>query len=238
VYNVLCPSGPYSIYFAEVYLETIDFISISVALYGLFLFYGLTKDELEGRRPLAKFLSIKLIVMFTFYQSFVIDSLEGSVIQATQYWTSTNIADGLNALAICIEMVFFSILMMWAYTWNEYKIEGAPKTSIWRPLWDSINYTDFVVEILGSLRFFYNNARKKSSSDPDPGQDVELLNQNTKRMNFGQAFGVDNGKHPRSSSGGESSAIRRRPSYDEEIRLAPYPYNDAQHATSAGSLSV
>ena len=33
-------------------------------------------------------------------------------------------------------MVFFSLLMMWAYTWNEYKFEGAPKTSIWRPLWD------------------------------------------------------------------------------------------------------
>lgn len=43
-----------------------------MALYGLFLFYGLTKEELAGRRPLAKFLSIKLIVMFTFYQSFVV----------------------------------------------------------------------------------------------------------------------------------------------------------------------
>ena len=44
----------------------------SVALYGLLLFYGLTKDELVGRKPLSKFLSIKLIVMFTFYQAFVV----------------------------------------------------------------------------------------------------------------------------------------------------------------------
>lgn len=44
----------------------------SIALYGLVLFYGLTKEELAGHRPLAKFLSIKLIVMFTFYQSFVV----------------------------------------------------------------------------------------------------------------------------------------------------------------------
>jgi Organic solute transporter Ostalpha len=43
-----------------------------VALYGLLLFYGLMKEELKGRRPLAKFLAIKLIVMFTFYQSFVV----------------------------------------------------------------------------------------------------------------------------------------------------------------------
>jgi hypothetical protein len=43
----------------------------SIALYGLILFYDLTKEEIAGRRPLAKFLSIKLVVMFTFYQSFV-----------------------------------------------------------------------------------------------------------------------------------------------------------------------
>lgn len=44
----------------------------SVALYGLVVFYGLTKDELKGRRPLAKFLCIKLIVMATFYQTFLV----------------------------------------------------------------------------------------------------------------------------------------------------------------------
>lgn len=43
-----------------------------IALYGLLVFFGLTKEELVGRRPLAKFLCIKLIVMFTFYQSFVV----------------------------------------------------------------------------------------------------------------------------------------------------------------------
>jgi hypothetical protein len=44
----------------------------SIALYGLLVFYGLTAEELRGRRPMAKFLAIKLIVMFTFYQSFVV----------------------------------------------------------------------------------------------------------------------------------------------------------------------
>jgi hypothetical protein len=31
----------------------------SVALYGLIVFYSLTRHELEGRRPFAKFLCIK-----------------------------------------------------------------------------------------------------------------------------------------------------------------------------------
>ncbi|SRR6266498_904353 len=74
----------------------------------------------------------------------------------TPYWTVTNIANGLNALAICIEvrrlrptkfvshsstfnkMVFFSALMCWAYTADEYaRGEGKSPTGIWRPLWDS-----------------------------------------------------------------------------------------------------
>lgn len=97
-YNVLCSSESYNFQFASVYLSIIDFISITyvfslllrvpflivslalyvygwayrIALYGLILFYGLTREELKGRRPLAKFLSIKLIVMFTFYQEFVV----------------------------------------------------------------------------------------------------------------------------------------------------------------------
>ncbi|KAF8123588.1 organic solute transporter Ostalpha-domain-containing protein [Boletus edulis] len=227
-FNILCSSGPYSVYFANVYLEVIDFISISIALYGLLLFYGLTKDELHGRRPLAKFLSIKLIVMFTFYQSFVFDTLAGRVIKSTQYWTATNIADGLNALAICVEMVFFSLLMMWAYTWNEYKVEGAPKTSIWRPLWDSINFTDFIVEIVGSLKFFLGHSGGRS--------DAAIVN-NYKSMDFGQAFGVD-GKYPADmvSTNDNPSAIRPRASYDEEIRLAPYPYSNAHNAGSRSPM--
>jgi Organic solute transporter Ostalpha len=86
------------------------------------VFYDLTKDELAGRRPLAKFLSIKLIVIFTFFQSLLVrgarsavpvpcanfhmlkfTALEGHVIHGTEFWTSTNIADGLNALTTCME---------------------------------------------------------------------------------------------------------------------------------------
>ena len=47
----------------------------SIALYGLILFYDLTKEELAGRRPLAKFLSIKLIVIFAFFQTLLVRSV-------------------------------------------------------------------------------------------------------------------------------------------------------------------
>ena len=53
----------------------LTFFLFSFALYGLLLFYDLTKDELAGRRPLAKFLSIKLLVVFTFLQQILVSSV-------------------------------------------------------------------------------------------------------------------------------------------------------------------
>ncbi|KAG6916929.1 hypothetical protein DXG01_004690 [Tephrocybe rancida] len=209
-YDVLCESAGFSIYYANVYLEAVDFVSITFALYGLLVFYGLMSEELKGRRPLAKFLCIKLIVMFTFYQSFVFSALEGRVIKETTYWTATNIADGLNALAICIEMVIFAGLMMWAYTPAEYRRKaGTPPTSIWRPLWDSINYSDFAREIWGSLRFFFTGKQQQPEARD--------------KLNFGQAFGVEGA--PRVAGSNSEFAVRNpaaRPSYDEHLHLAAY----------------
>ncbi|KAH9992167.1 DUF300-domain-containing protein [Russula vinacea] len=177
-YNVLCSSGGFSARYANVYLEAIDFISITIALYGLILFYGLTKEELAGNRPLAKFLSIKLIVMFTFYQSFIFSALENRVIHGTQFWTSTNIADGLTALAVCIEMIFFSLFMMWSFSWMPYVQTDQPHTSVWRPLWDSINLWDFAVEIGSEFAYFAS----RLTGRPPPAPTVP---------NLGQAFGVE-----------------------------------------------
>ncbi|KAI0367134.1 DUF300-domain-containing protein [Pilatotrama ljubarskyi] len=211
-YGVLCESGPWSFRTAHAYITVIDGVSISVALYGLLIFYGLTKEELKGRKPLSKFLSIKLIVMFTFYQGLVFDALEGRVIKSTQYWTETNIADGLNALAICIEMVIFSAFMMYAYSWREYIVPGRPRTSIWRPLWDSINYSDFAHEIAGSIRFFIDFFRGKPGTR---GPRVEVTDSATgktyTKMDFGEAFGVAprppyDSAYPMSSSGASGRA--------------------------------
>ncbi|TFK72244.1 DUF300-domain-containing protein [Pluteus cervinus] len=161
--GILCDSESFNPNFAAVYIECADFISISIALYGLLWFYNLMKSELATKKPLAKFLCIKLIVMFTFYQGFIFEALEGRVIHATLYWSATNIANGLNALAVCIEMVIFSALMMWAYSANEYKKEGAEPTSIGRPLLDSINFSDFWQESIGALRYYFGEAKKKKA---------------------------------------------------------------------------
>jgi len=217
--KVLCAADGYNVHHASVYLDAIDFVSISFALYGLIMFYGLTHEELQGRRPLAKFLSIKLIVMLTFYQSFVFTVLEGKVIHGTQFWTATNIADGLTALTVCIEMVLFSALMYWSYTPNEYtRKEASPATSIWRPIWDSINITDFVLEITSSLSFFVDYIRGKPSTRSNEGG----------KMDFGEAFGISTSRKPTIEQ-----MVPVQPKQEEEaILLSPYPFASTEHKGS------
>ncbi|KZW01476.1 DUF300-domain-containing protein [Exidia glandulosa HHB12029] len=194
-FDILCVES-YSPHFAEVYLAAIDFVCISIALYGLWVFYSLTKEELDGRRPFAKFLCIKLIVFFTFYQSFVFSVLQNyNIIHETEFWTATNVADGLNALATTIEMVFFALLMAWAYPNKEYSSMG-PKTSIWRALWDSINFTDFLAEIYLSLKFFVAYALNKPGARSGKPHGAD----------FGDAFGLHKGGAAPVANGKSNSA--------------------------------
>ncbi|KAF7985464.1 hypothetical protein HWV62_5223 [Athelia sp. TMB] len=264
VYGVLCSSagitsGLSSLQFANIYLEAADFISITVALYGLLLFYGLVADELKGRRPLAKFIAIKGIVMATFYQSFILermsivlfqfDMLAGRVIKPTQYWTETNISDGLNALTICIEMMFFASFMWWAYSPREYEIPGAKKGSAWRALWDSINFSDFGIEIYHSLAYFFTCGRRRRAPRPATDKDGR------RNVDFGEAFGVSpspfltsSHAYPRRGAGQSSVDLvgaeeqmglggRGR---GKDIQLAPYQsdYSAAYPDLSRPSLAL
>jgi len=119
--------------------------------------------------------------------------------------------------------------MIWAYPWTEYVEAGREKTSIWRPLWDSINYTDFVVEIFGSLKYYLDALRGKPetrATQGHPGTRMyrsrtggDMAGPGTK-MDFATAFGVYT---PRAETDKELGADDRY--HDGEgIRLAPYHY--------------
>ncbi|KZP10495.1 DUF300-domain-containing protein [Athelia psychrophila] len=181
-YNVLCPEQ-YSIHFAEVYLDSFDFVSFSIALYALIVFYALTRENLKGRAPLAKFLSIKLIVFFTFYQGFVFSVLQShNVIKGSQFWTSTNVANGLQALCTCVEMVVFSALMMWSFSSAPYRAMRGdkPHTNSFMAFLNSMNYWDFIKDTYMAVKFFVRYAMGKPGTHSKG--DVP---------NFDTAFGVD-----------------------------------------------
>lgn len=85
-------------------------ISVSLALYSLVLFYHVFAKELAPHKPLAKFLCIKGIVFFCFWQGVVLDILVAlGIIRSHHFWLDVeHIEEALQDALVCVEMVFFS----------------------------------------------------------------------------------------------------------------------------------
>lgn len=50
------------------YITIVYNVSVSVALYGLFLFYRATRDLLSPYQPVLKFLTVKSVIFLSFWQ--------------------------------------------------------------------------------------------------------------------------------------------------------------------------
>merc|ERR1719329_1471504 len=101
-------------------------ISAMWALYNLGVFYHELHDELRGMNAVWKFLSIKGIVFFTFWQGVVISIFVALDVVPDQkedpvehLWSQTEIADGIKNLLLCIEMCIFSQMHRQAYQVDE-----------------------------------------------------------------------------------------------------------------------
>ncbi|KAL5737929.1 hypothetical protein ACOSP7_030690 [Xanthoceras sorbifolium] len=98
-------------------------ISVSLALYSLILFYHVFAKELAPHKPLAKFLCIKGIVFFCFWQGVVLDILVAlKIIRSHHVWLDVeHIEEALQNALVCVEMVFFSAFQQYAYSAKPYR---------------------------------------------------------------------------------------------------------------------
>jgi hypothetical protein len=149
------------------YLCFILTLSQSWALYCLALFYHGTCDALLPMKPLPKFLAIKMIIFFTFWQSMLITMLElAGVINASwnigcpKCWTAKEIASALQDFIICIEMLFFAIAHHYAFAIHDFlhmqQMDGDHQNTkdmhapLLKSFMDVINVTDVREDIRNS----------------------------------------------------------------------------------------
>lgn len=118
--------GDFSFDKPYIYQTFIANISQLWALYCLVVFYVATKDELSHWRPVGKFLCVKMVVFFTWWQSIFIEILfaspRGQIIanNTEDSWTVNEISKGLQDYVICIEMFFASIAFSMAFSYKDY----------------------------------------------------------------------------------------------------------------------
>nr|GMD02979.1 transmembrane protein 184C [Ipomoea batatas] len=92
-------------------------ISFYVAMYSLLAFYHVFSKELQPHKPLSKFLCIKGIVFFSFWQGILLDILVAmGIIKSQHFWLDVeHIQEAIQNVLICVEMVFFALMQQYAF---------------------------------------------------------------------------------------------------------------------------
>nr|XP_018907847.1 PREDICTED: transmembrane protein 184B isoform X1 [Bemisia tabaci] len=119
--------GDWSLDGGYLYVTIIYNISISLALYGLFLFYFATRDLLVPFEPVIKFCTIKSVIFLSFWQGVLLAVLEkAKVIEPLvdaygQPTSAGTVSAGYQNFLICIEMLFASLALRAAFPHHVYE---------------------------------------------------------------------------------------------------------------------
>ena len=123
--------------FRNVYPYTTAVISMSQcwALYCLVHFYHTTMELLAPISPLLKFVSIKLIVFFTFWQACAVNFLnmlcafQGLNLECNFGLPVQSFSAGLQACLICFEMFLAAVLHRHVFTYRDYRLSKTDNTN-------------------------------------------------------------------------------------------------------------
>ncbi|KAG2121955.1 DUF300-domain-containing protein [Suillus clintonianus] len=104
------------------YVSIVYNVSICLALYCLAVFWMCVSDDLKPFRPVPKFLCVKGILFFSFWQSIAVSTLvaTGVISKLGPYTDSEHISLGLTDTLICVEMPFFAIAHMYAFSYRDF----------------------------------------------------------------------------------------------------------------------
>ncbi|KAG1674176.1 Transmembrane protein 184B [Nymphon striatum] len=105
------------------YITIIYNISVSLALYGLYLFYFATRDLLTLYEPVIKFFTIKSVIFLSFWQGVVLAVLEkaGVIASIGNDTGAGTVSAGYQNFCICIEMFFAAIALRYAFPYQVYE---------------------------------------------------------------------------------------------------------------------
>lgn len=117
-------------------------VSISLSLYFLALFWYCLHDDLEPYRPMPKFLCIKAVIFFSFWQGFAI-----SLLKLFGFFTETG--HMIQNTLLCFEMLGFSIGHWFAFSYQDYSSDamiGFGRLPVSYAVRDAFGITDLVTD--------------------------------------------------------------------------------------------
>eukprot|EP01024_Parvocaulis_polyphysoides_P020112 TRINITY_DN19266_c0_g2_i2.p1 TRINITY_DN19266_c0_g2~~TRINITY_DN19266_c0_g2_i2.p1 ORF type:complete len:482 (-),score=20.57 TRINITY_DN19266_c0_g2_i2:201-1484(-) len=147
------------------YVALINSIAQMWALYCLVVFYHATCTELRPIQPLKKFIIIKLVVFFSFWQGILLSflSLIGVIHPASDWKTydTQDIAAAIQDFIICIEMFFAALGHAWAFPVEDYVDPNVPPRGFFANVRDMFDVRDVVTDVHGVVDDAVNRTTHK-----------------------------------------------------------------------------
>jgi len=137
-------SGHFTLAVGYPWIALINSVSQTWAVYCLILFYHSLHEQIKEIRPLAKFLAIKLVLFFTFWQSVAIAFfVEMNYLHETHDYSGEQVASGVQDLLICLEMFVASLAHLWIFPWEEF-YKGGDAMPHFQRIGSALNPRDLV----------------------------------------------------------------------------------------------
>ncbi|XP_047364004.1 transmembrane protein 184C isoform X1 [Vespa velutina] len=138
------------------YMIALNNLSQFIAMYCLVLFYRANSEALKPMKPIGKFLCIKAVVFFSFFQGFIIALLVyfnviSSIFKTENTHLIRNISSKLQDFLICIEMFLAAIAHHYSFTYKPF-VNLAQSQAWWdafRAMWDVSDVHNDIKEHLG-----------------------------------------------------------------------------------------
>ncbi len=115
--------------------------TVTISLYALALFWYCLKTDLHPYNPMMKFLSIKIIIFFSYWQTVVL------AILVFLGWVGNGYSATLiqNSL-MNIELIGFAIFHYYGFSYKEYLIDDCARMPIFTALRDTVGLVDLIID--------------------------------------------------------------------------------------------
>jgi hypothetical protein len=114
--------GSFAVNRAYLWVTIVYNITITISLYFLVLFYEATKEILAEYKPIAKFLTVKAIIFFSFWQSVAVAvAMKVGVVRDYNGFPAAEMGLYIQDVLICIEMVPIAIAMGYTFGYSTFK---------------------------------------------------------------------------------------------------------------------
>ncbi|KAF7537506.1 hypothetical protein G7054_g3648 [Neopestalotiopsis clavispora] len=122
--NVYC-FGSRHAYWASLWLEIVDKISMVLAVIAVLRTYGQLKEELKPHRALGKLFAFKALIGLQFLQQIIymiLTRIDPSPLEPTDTLSYTDMEAGIPLLLVSLELVIFSVFFHFAYSVTPYRL--------------------------------------------------------------------------------------------------------------------